>query len=171
MTATLKIAQHVDPKTLRMYVNDTFTVYHCHHYTTLFTQLAEDAKELKGSTLMVETAEFTFHAVLTKYFADNGISDPTDRASIAEQYFSFVGLGEVKVSVKEGSAEMAHSHVDEGWISKWGKRTKPVNFIGQGFLAGAFAAIMNSGTGSYAVTETQSIVSGAGTSKFSITKR
>ena len=27
--------------------------------------------------------------------------------------------------------------VDQGWIKKWGQRDKPVNYIGQGFIAAA----------------------------------
>ena len=66
---------------------------------------------------------------------------------------------------------MDNSHVDEGWIKKWGNRDKPVNFIGQGYVAAALAAIYDLPAGSYDVYETQSIVSGADTSRFSLVRK
>jgi predicted hydrocarbon binding protein len=81
-------------------------------------------------------------------------------------------MGEVHINIQgnRGTADMSHSHVDEGWIKKWDQHDRPVNFIGQGFLAAAFAAITGTEAGSYAVKETQSIVSGAPVSKFEIEK-
>ena len=61
--------------------------------------------------------------------------------------------------------------MDEGWIKKWGKRDKPVNFITQGYLCAAFAAVYNQPQGSYKVSETQSIVSGADKSVFSVGRK
>ena len=83
------------------------------------------------------------------------------------------GFGTLKfdhVGEVSGAAHMDHSHVDEGWIKKWDKRDKPVNFIGQGYLAGAMAAIYDLPAGSYTVFETQSIVSGADASRFSLVR-
>ena len=61
---------------------------------------------------------------------------------------------------------MVHSHVDEGWIKKWGKRDEPVNFIGSGYIAALFAAVLGKSTRSFDVKETASIVSGADKSEF-----
>jgi predicted hydrocarbon binding protein len=159
-----------DSKRMRHYVNGELTVLHCHHYASLFSQLADDAKLLHGDKLMCQAAEETFYPILSDYFANNGIRDIVDRTSVAEDYYRFIGMGEVRINVQgnRGTAEMLHSHVDEGWLKKWNRHERPVNFIGQGFLAAAFAAISGSKIGSYTVSETQSIVSGASTSKFEI---
>ena len=77
----------------------------------------------------------------------------------------------MKININDGTAEMTHAHVDEGWIKKWAKRDKPVNFLGQGYLAAAFAAITSSPMSSYKADEMQSIVSGAPVSKFSVIKK
>lgn len=157
---------------MRHYTNDECSVFHCHHYSSLFTQLADDSKMFKGDKQLFDASEEVFYRVLRKYFKDNSISPAEDRKSIAEQYLCFIGLGKVEIKIKGdgGSAEMVHSHVDEGWIKKWSKRDQPVNYIGQGFLAAAFASITDKDVGSYSVEETQSIVSGATSSKFVIKK-
>lgn len=173
MTARFKADQRFDSGKARQYVNGDVTVFHCHHYATLFSQLADDAKLLKGATLLADAAEESFYPVLAGYFEEHGVDTTEDRVSIVEQYFSFVGLGKVKINIGNGKgyAEMPHAHVDEGWVKKWSKRDKPVNFIGQGFLAAAFSAITGSEPRTFSVTETQSKVSGASASLFEIVKR
>jgi predicted hydrocarbon binding protein len=173
MSVEFKSTQVFDDERMRHYNNDELSVMHCHHYSTLFSQLADDAKLLKGPKLLFEAAEESFYPVLAKYFNENNIDSIEDRASIAEQYYGFVGLGQVSITPGEqgGSAQMQHSHVDEGWIKKWGNRDEAVNFMGQGYLAAAFSAIHGNERGTYQVRETQSIVSGADTSEFTITKK
>ena len=165
--------QTFDAEKARQLINGTGTVFHCHHYSTLFTQLADDAKEFKGAQLLAEAAEDFAYRELTAYFEAKNVKGDAERVATAESYFGFIGLGVVKVSFdgKGGSAEMKHSHVDEGWIKKWGKRDRSVNFIGRGFLAGACAAVSNSKPGSFSVEETQSIVSGSPSSKFVISAK
>ena len=51
-----------------------------------------------------------------------------------------------------------------------GSDSHGVNFIGQGYVAGAMAAVYDQPAGSYTVFETQSIVSGADVSRFSLVR-
>ena len=173
MSISLNTKQVFDKQRMRHYLNGELSVLHCHHYSTLFTQLADDADWLNGPQLLAESAEESIYPVLSKYFNDENVSSMEDRIAIAEQYYAHVGLGQVTIlaSGQEWNAEMPHAHVDEGWIKKWDTRNKAVNFIGQGFLAAAVAAINNEQPGSYRVAEIQSIVKGAETSKFTITKK
>ncbi len=173
MAIEFKVKQEFDPERMRHYINGELSVMHCHHYATLFSQLADDAKLLKGAKLLADSVEESTLPVLEKYYKENNITSLEDKASIAEQYFGFIGLGKVEIKADDdgGTAEMNHAHVDEGWVKKWGKRDAPVNFIGQGFLAGAFSAITGNKAGDFKVEETQSIVSGASSSKFNITKK
>ncbi len=173
MSVEFKAVNKFDSEKNRQYINDELIVFHCHHYSTLFCQLADDAKLLNGPTLLSEAAEESMFPALKKYYAINEIESVEDRARIAEEYFAYIGMGQLNISYSEnsGTAEMLHSHVDEGWIKKWSNRETPVNFIGQGFLAAAFSAISGNETGTFKVNETQSIVSGASTSKFSISRK
>jgi predicted hydrocarbon binding protein len=173
MSVEFKAIQDFDSNKMRQYLNGEVTVMHCHHYSALFSQLADDAEMFNGAKLLAEAAEESMNPVLIKYYADNGIESEEDKVQIAEQYFAFIGLGKVKINVSGdgGSAEMDHSHVDEGWVKKWKKRDKPVNYIGQGYLAAAFSAITGNACGTFQVEETQSIVAGAESSKFTISKK
>jgi len=173
MSVEFKATQIFDDERMRHYLNGELSVMHCHHYSTLFSQLADDAEMFNGPTLLAEAAEESFYPILNKYFEENDIDSLEDRTSIAEQYYGFVGLGQVKITPRDqgGSAQMQHSHVDEGWKKKWGTRNDAVNFIGQGYLAAALSAINSDGCGTYKVQETQSIVSGADTSEFTITRK
>ena len=165
---TLKVETRFDADRCRQYLNDELTVFHCHHYTTLFTQLADDAESLEGRKHLREAAAESMLAVLQRYCSSHNITAPADKIDIAQQYYAYVGLGKVRIDLAANSAEMEHSHVDEGWIQRWGKRDKPVNYIGQGFLAAAFALAHGEASSAFAVDETQSLVAGAATSKFSI---
>ena len=173
MTVTFKADQVFDRQRMRHSLNGEVSVLHCHHYSTLFTQLADDADWLNGPQLMVESAEESFYPVLCDYYRENGVQTPEERVRIVEQYFGHIGLGQLTLKSQgdEWSAEMAHSHVDEGWIKKWGNRDKAVNFVGQGFLAAAVAAINDDSQGVYRAAETKSIVKGADASKFTITRK
>jgi hypothetical protein len=173
MTLEFNAVQTFEPKTARQMLNATSTVFHCHHYSTLFTQLADDAGAFGGAKLLAEAAEeFAFNE-LTAYFNAANVNKLQARLAIVESYYGFVGLGALKIDFdgQAGSAEMQHSHVDEGWLKKWGKRDRSVNFIGQGFIAGACAAASGSKLGVFDVDETQSIVTGASCSKFTISAK
>lgn len=171
MSVQFKPEYHYDTNEKRQYLNGKAIVFHCHHYICLFTQLADDAKLFNGEQLLRETAEETFYQLLTDYAAHNcDVKTTDDRRSIAEQYFAFVGLGALTLSITEsgGSASMPYSHVDEGWIKKWGTREQAVNFVGQGYIAAACAFINNLPCASYQAQETQSKVAGAAGSTFAI---
>lgn len=173
MTQEFNAVQTFDAKKARQKVNGTSTVFHCHHYSTLFTQLADDAGAFGGAKLLAEAAEEFALNELTAYFKAANVDTLAERLAVAESYYGFIGLGILKLEFdgKSGSAEMPHAHVDEGWLKKWGNRDKPVNFIGQGFIAGACAAVGDSKLGAFDVNETQSIVTGASCSKFTISAK
>jgi hypothetical protein len=169
--AQLTMKARFDAEKCRQYLNDEVTVFHCHHYTSLFTQLADDAKMFDGARHLRDAAAESMGPVLTRYCADNGIESANEKIDIAQQYFAYVGLGALSIDLAAGTAEMTHSHVDEGWVKKWGNREQPVNFIGQGFIAAACALANGDSPANYSVVETQSIVSGAPVSTFTITKK
>jgi hypothetical protein len=61
-----EIDHKFDPIRNRHYMNGVCTVLHCHHYATLYTQLADDAEEFAGVRLLIEAAEDTFYEVLDR---------------------------------------------------------------------------------------------------------
>ncbi len=167
----LTINPEFDPKRCRQSFNGVTTVLHCHHYMSLYSQLAEDCSLLDAKKLLAEVAEDSFYPIFVDYFDDEGIEAIADRISIAEQFFAFFGLGKMNVSyagTDSGEIELIHSHVDEGWIKKWGKHDRPINFIGQGFINAMFAAIFDKPARSYNSVESASIVCGAPSSKFEV---
>lgn len=160
--------QSFDSKRMRHYVDGQCSVLHCHHYATLFTQLACDAADFNGTDLLIEATAETMYPVLNSYFKKHGITDIPERIAIAEQYWAFVGMGTASFECMNntGMVTMKHSHVDEGWLKKWGQRQERVNYIGEGYVKAAIGAIFNCDWNSVSVNETQSIVSGASLSRF-----
>src|SRR3989339_1192779 len=113
----------------RHYLNNWCTVLHCHHYATLMTQLALYADQFKGEQILKQTSEDVFYAVLADYFSGNDIQKKEDKVSIARDYYRFIGMGLIDF-VETGNtiqAKMEYSHIDEGWLKKWGNYKKPVN--------------------------------------------
>ncbi len=133
-----------DRKTCRHTLNGELHVLHCHHYATLYSRLADDCGMLDGKKLLTEVAEDVFFDLLIKYFNEHAITSLPDKFTIAEQYYAATGLGQMNVvcaGPESGEVELLHSHVDEGWIKKWDKRSAPVNFITSGYIAGMFSAV------------------------------
>jgi hypothetical protein len=161
--------ERFDPDTCRQYLNDCCTVLHSHHYSALISQLADDADDFDGIYHLRRAAEDTFHEVLAQYFDQHEVAALEDRVALAEQYWETVGMGQIRFKCVEKyaiSAEMEFSHMDQGWLEKWGKRDKPVNFITQGFVAAAAALFAGRPPGSFTVSETKSLVTGAEVSIF-----
>lgn len=172
MGATLVLVHRFDPHTKRHYLNDANSVLHCHHYSTLYTQLALHAQDLGGIRNLLEAGEQVFGRFLKDYFRKNAVESAEDRKDIAQQYWKAVGMGLVEISSsteKSGMASMDYSHLDEGWLKKWGSADRPVNLFTQGFLAGAFAAIYDKPFNAYQVEETKSLARGDESSEFAIT--
>jgi len=166
----IELDHRFDPRTCRHTMNGQVSVLHCHHYATLYTQLAEDCGMLDGRKLLTDVAEDAFREVLSSYYSTHGLDDVAQRIAIAEQYYAAAGLGKMRVlcaGPESCEVELLHSHVDAGWIKKWGKRDAPVNYITSGYIAGMLAAIWERPARSYSVVETAGIVAGAERSKFS----
>jgi hypothetical protein len=165
--------QEFDTNHMYQYVNNEISVMHCHHYATLFTRLAIDMDRIGGTRFLTEAMEESSYLTLHRAFLTQNLTSKTDKAAVAEQYFGLSGLGKLELEVggTGGKAKMIHSHVDEGWIKKWKKEDREVNYIGQGYIAAAFSIINGNPVGYYQVKETKSIVKGDACSEFSITAK
>ena len=167
----LIIERSFDPLRSRHSINGVTHVLHCHHYLTLYTQLADDCALLDARKLLKDACEDAFFGLLSDYYRKNGVESVVDRIDIGEQYYAFSGLGQMKVMCAgsdSGEVELLTSHVDAGWIKKWGKRDRPVNYATCGYVAALFAAAFGLKPRSYSVSETASIVSGAERSRFAV---
>jgi len=170
--AELKLEKIFDAKRKRHYLNGFLTVLHCHHYATLFTQLAVDAKELvEGTVILRETSEDIFFQVLSRYYKENGVTGDKERLDIAGKMYSALGMGTLDIlsgNAQGGEVDVPHAHVDDGWIKKWGQYNEPVNYIGAGYIAAMFAAAFDKPIRSYRVVETLSRVKGDAKSHFKV---
>lgn len=165
----LAVERRFDGRRSRHSINGVTHVLHCHHYMTLYTQLAEDCAMLDARKLLREAAEDSVAGVLRDYFRNHGIQRLEDRIAIGEEYYAWCGMGRLKVLAAgrdSGEAELESSHLDEGWIKKWGKRDKPVNHFTCGFLAALFAAAFDLPPRAFLVSEAAGIVTGAPRSRF-----
>ncbi len=172
MTIPFQVNYRFDPQTCRHYLNDFCTVLHCHHFVSLYTQLADDAVHFEGERLLKETAEDTFYDVLTDYFTKHHHTTIADQIDIAEQYWQTVGMGKLhflEVGKYTVRADMPSSHVDQGWLVKWGVKQQPINFITAGFVTAVAALVNHRPPRSYAVRELKSLVSGDEKSVFKAT--
>lgn len=169
--AEIVLERRYDPRSCRHTINGTPYVLHCHHYMSLYSQLAEDCSMLDGRKLLAECAEDCAYERLSAIFDGQSVTVVADRVAIAQELYALWGLGSMRVvcaGPESGEAELIASHVDHGWIRKWGKRDRPVNSVTCGFIAGMFAAVFGRPARSYSVLETSSIVSGAERSRFEV---
>ncbi|MEW6348818.1 MAG: 4-vinyl reductase [Thermodesulfobacteriota bacterium] len=172
MGDALNLVHRFDSAAKKHYLNEWNTVLHCHHYATIFTELAISARGFAGTEKLVASAEMVLGNWLKEYYRKESITVVATRVSVAEEYWRTIGMGLIRIvadSPVRGSATMDYSHIDEGWLKKLGSSNQPVNFLTQGFLAGVFSALFGKPFGSYAVVETHSLVMGAEASRFEIT--
>jgi hypothetical protein len=170
----LVLNKEFNPQSRRHLIGGLTVVLHCHHYASLYTQLAMDCSMLDAKALLAECSEDTWEEFLREYFRAGNITSLGERMALAEQAFAAAGLGRMHVdcaSAESGEVTLEHSHVDEGWLKKWGRHSSPVNFISAGFIAALFSAVFNLPVRSFAVAETQAIVCGAPRSRFTVVRR
>ena len=163
-----------DAQSCRHQIAGITAVLHCHHYTALYSQLAMDCSMLDAKALLAECSEDAWEWFLSGYYRTQGITSIAERIALAEQTYAAAGLGRLRVTCagpESGEVTLDHSHVDSGWIKKWGQSSAPVNYIGAGFIAALFAAVFDRQVRTFVATETQSIVSGASCSRFTVVVR
>jgi hypothetical protein len=168
-TDSLPLQQRFDSQHKKHFLNNHPIVMHCHHYGALYTQLALDAKE---TTLLAEVSEDAFFTILNDYFSHIIYKQTiSQRIEIAREYFSAFGLGKMQVNYLgdySGEIELLTSHIDQGWIKKWGHHDEPVNYIVAGYCSALFSSILNQPVRAFKTTEIKSIVMGAETSLFKV---
>jgi hypothetical protein len=160
----------MDKNTFRHYLNGHLVVMHSHHYLALITKLAEDMDGIGGPQILRDSVEDSMRAVIDDYIQKNGVASAQDRCNVGREYFSVLGLGKMVITGDEngGEVRLSHSHVDEGWVMKWGVHNKPINHFACGYIAAMFAAAFNKPARSYSVTETASIAVGEPETKFTV---
>jgi hypothetical protein len=163
----LKLDFTFNETTFRRYLNGFPIVLHCHHYITLTTKLAEEFSDIGGIQILREAVEDSIGPLLSDYCERNGVVSFTDRLEVARQYYSVLGLGTMEIGGNEDGGEvlLKRSHVDEGWIKKFGPRKEPVNHFTCGYVSAAFAVAASRPARSYKAGETECLVSGAKVSK------
>lgn len=169
----LKTEFTFDKNTYRHFMNGHMSVLHCHHYMTLTSKMAMDYNDLNGVRILIESTEDSMRPLFDDYIVKNGISDSTARLNVGAEYYPVMGMGlmQIKGDVNGGTVTLSRSHVDSGWIKKWGKHDKPVNYFTCGYIAAIFAASFNKPARSYEVVEIASIVKGDEQSRFTVVSK
>ncbi len=173
MSSSTKFNQRYDTTSKLMYVNDISSVMHCHHYTTNFIKVALDFEDLSGIENMINAAEDAFFLAFKKYFISEHVVSTIDRIKICTDLYAYTGMGVMNIvncKGDSGDIELLHSHVDEGWLKKFGKIDRPINFITQGYIKAMFSTVFDEKIRSYKVDEIESIVLGSKKSHFKVNK-
>lgn len=166
---TIEVEFSFDEESYRHFMNGHESVLHCHHYMTLSTKLAEEYADAGGITVLVEVTEDSMRPLFDDYIKQHGVGSD-ERLAVGKDYYAIMGMGVMEVTGTEqgGEVKLLRSHVDEGWIKKWGKHDKAINHFTRGYIAAMFAAAFDKPPRSYQVDETASIVTGAETSAFTV---
>ena len=165
---SLKLDFSMDNETYRHSLNGHPVVMHSHHYLALITKLAEEMGEIGGEQILRDVVEDSMRTIFDDYIQKNGLTSPMDKCNVGREYYSVFGLGKMVVSGSEsgGEVRLVHSHIDEGWISKWGPHGKPINHFTCGYIAAVFATAFSKPARSYTVTEAVSMACGESEGKF-----
>lgn len=165
---SLRLDYSHDDETHRNFLNGQQVVMHSHHYLALLTKMVEDLDSMNATEILRDSVEDTMRAVFEEYIEKNGITSAQDRCNVGREYYSAFGLGKMVITGDEngGEVRLVRSHVDEGWVKKWGAHSKPINHFTCGYVAAMFAAAFKKPSKSYLVTEASSIAAGDSEGKF-----
>jgi hypothetical protein len=144
---------------------------HSHHYLALLTKLAEDMGDIGGPQIMMDVVEESMRPLFDEYFQKHSLTTTQEKGAVGTDCYSAYGLGKIILSGNEtgGEVRLVSSHIDEGWIRKWGNHDKPVNYFTRGFIAAMFGATFSKPLKSYVVTEETSIATGNQEGLFKVT--
>ncbi len=168
----LQLDYTMDDTTFRHFLNGHCVVMHSHHYLALVTRLVEELGEIDGTRVLTDVVEESMREIFDDYIAKHGLTSPQERGAVGKEYYSALGLGKLQVSGdgNRGEVRLLRSHLDEGWVRKWGTHDRPVNHFTRGFIAAMFGAAFNAPVGSFRVTEEASIAAGAPEGKFVVVR-
>ena len=73
------------------------------------------------------SVEDSMRAVFEDYIQKNGLTSAQDKCNVGREYYSGFGLGKMVITGDEhgGEVRLVRSHVDEGWVKKWGVHGNP----------------------------------------------
>jgi hypothetical protein len=168
---TLNIEFSFDKDTYRHFINGQNAVMHCHHYMSLTTALAEQFASAGGPALLAESAEDSIRPLLDEYFSKESITDVEQRLQVGAELYAFLGMGKMTVAGgADGAGEVTlhRSHVDEGWVQKFGQADHPLNHFTCGYLAAVFGAAHGKPARSFKVSEEESMAAGAPQGRFAV---
>lgn len=166
----LRVEYSHDNETHRNYLNGYPVVMHSHHYLALITKLVEDLSDIGAPEILRDAVEDTMRVVFDDYIQKNDLTSAQDRCNVGREYFSVFGLGKMLITGDEngGEVRLLRSHVDEGWVMKWGAHSKPINHFACGYIAAMFAAAFKKPARSYQVVEEAAIAAGEAEGKFCV---
>lgn len=170
---SLNIDFDFDDGTYRHRMNGIMSVLHCHHYLCLTTRMAIQLKSVGGIDILKSTTEDTIYPLLEQYVTDYSIKDTKDRLKVGVEYYSLMGMGKMEASLNYtgGSVKLMRSHIDQGWLKKWGRTSGNVNYFTCGYIAAMYAVAQKYPPGSFVVNEVESIVSGKNISRFNVVQK
>jgi predicted hydrocarbon binding protein len=167
----LKVDFSFDDRTYRHYMNGFLSVLHCHHYLCLTTKMAIEYNGIGGLKILQESIEDAVRPMFEKYFEENGVQPADSRLEVGSKYYGVMGLGQMSVSgsAQGGEVTLSKSHIDQGWLKKWGSADKPVNYFTCGYISAMFGAAFEKPARSYQVVETESMAGGQKQCRFVVT--
>lgn len=139
------------------YIEGVPHVFHCHHYNVYLQKTLEDAKIVDGKGIQKNAAQEVAFEQFSKAFSErDDLKDTAERLKFAEQLFKMLGFGTIDFSeIESGKVTCPVSHYAKGWMSKWGNRSRPVDYFVAGWLGGLLSAVYEKPRFHYEVTETQ----------------
>jgi len=155
-------------------ISGTLMAVHCHHFNTNLFQSLEDAGYVDGLKIVQEAAEKVAFQQLKKIYEEHNASSWSDKMSLAKQIFKKFGFGTLNLETlgEDGTGECVSpvSHLVKGWLSKFGKREKPLCYFTCGFIAGAVEAATGTELGAFKVSEAKCISVGENACVFEVKK-
>lgn len=168
----MTIATKFDPARNIMTLNGVPVSLHCHHYNCGLLQVIEKFPQINAHTIFISTAaeEFfnNFKNCLAGRPQDFTVADALQAASDLYRYMGFGRIDLSHLGENGGIAYSDSSYFVVGWLAKYGRRKIPVCYETCGFIAGILAAVFNFSPDTYAVKETECMVSGGKCCTFSV---
>ncbi len=148
---------------------------HCHHYNCGLIKAIEEIEGIEPYSVIVRAAQEEFYFNFKNYITNNLSKENADeQMKVAVELYKFMGFGIIDVSELSETGGRVYSNSSyyvTGWLAKYGRRKEPVCYITCGFISGILSAIYKKSIDSYAVHETNCMISGSERCEFVIKLR
>jgi len=167
----MNLNKQYDRDKAKHFIEGRHFVLHCHHYNTQLHRAIINTPFMDGPDFVFRVSRDDFYDTIGAVLKSKQITGADRVKEACNDLYRYMGFGFFDMAglgPKGGTVTALHSHLATGYINKWGAQDKPVDDVGRGFLAAAWALAYGGNPKKCVVRQTRCIAQGHKTCEFTV---